>query len=270
MLLEHVRATFRLFAIFVYSTPYLALQLLVQPVFRVAPGKARQAQKVLTRRWARGMARIIGMRLEVVGSIPTERGLIITNHLSYVDIVALWSAVPGLFVSTHQVSRWPFIGVFARTAGSLFIDRDHASDAHRSISLISEAIEAGNHVILFAEGTTSMGSEVLPLHPPLLEAAIRTGTAVSCGDIGYQVEPGQIPAHLSICWWGDMTFYDHLYALFRMPSFRARIEFLEEPVEAPNRKILAKAARELISQNFRPVVQDAEAEAAALKAHANG
>ncbi|MEE3325869.1 MAG: hypothetical protein VX252_00870, partial [Myxococcota bacterium] len=74
-------------------------------------------------------------------------------------------------------------------------------------------------------------------------------------------------AHLSICWWGDMTFYHHLYTLFRMPFFRARLEFLEKPLLAPNRKALAAAAHDSISQNFRPVVRSAGERAAAMKAH---
>lgn len=269
MFIEHARATLRLFSIFAYSTPYLILQLMVQPFFKLSHGSARTAQKYLTRRWARGMARIIGMKLEVRGKVPTERGLIITNHLSYVDIIALWTAVPGLFVSKQEVSRWPFIGLFAKSTGCLFIDRDRASDAHRSISVIAQAIDEGNHVILFAEGTTSMGADVLPLKPSLLEAAIRTQTAVSCGDIFYEVEEGRTPAHLSICWWGDMTFYDHLYGLFRLPSFKALLEFQEKPLRAENRKLLAAATHERISQNFHPVVCNAEEQAAALLAHAD-
>ena len=268
MFIEHARASLRLFSIFAYSTPYLLLQLIVQPFFKVSYAYARKAQKYLTGRWARGMSRIIGMDLEIQGEVPTDRGLIITNHLSYIDIIALWTAVPGLFVAKQEVARWPFIGLFARSTGSLFIDRDRASDAHRSISIMAEAIEEGNQVILFAEGTTSMGAEVLPLKPSLLEAAIRTGTAVSCGDIYYEVEEGRTPAHLSICWWGDMTFYDHLYALFRLPSFKARLEFYEEPIRAKNRKVLAAEVHGRISENFRPVVRDAGEQAAALQAHA--
>jgi 1-acyl-sn-glycerol-3-phosphate acyltransferase len=210
-------------------------------------------QRAAVRTWARAVARILGMRVYVDGRPPAEPVLMVANHLSYLDVVALWCAAPGTFVAKSEVASWPLVGFLCRSAQTLFIDRQRKRDLLRVLDAMEDALRRGEAVILFAEGTSTCGSRVLPFKSSLFEASVRTGRAVACATLSYRAPEDALPAHLSLCWWGDMTFADHAYGVLRLPRFEARVCFAPELLRDGDRKRLAQIAHEATRKHFRPV-----------------
>lgn len=103
---------------------------------------------------------------------------VIANHVSWLDVFSLDAALPGCFVAKADIANWPFFGVIARGIGTLFIERGRRSSIVKINRDISEALERGETVSLFAEGTTTCGNELLRLKSNLMAPAASLGTTV--------------------------------------------------------------------------------------------
>jgi len=129
--------------------------------------------------WAREMLEVLGIRLVVQGTpVPHGPMLLVCNHISWLDILALHGAQHVRFVSKAEVRHWPLIGALATGAGTLYIERDRRRDALRVVHHMTEALRDGDRVAIFPEGTTSDGGSVLPFHANLLQAAISSASPV--------------------------------------------------------------------------------------------
>ncbi|HYA49723.1 MAG TPA: lysophospholipid acyltransferase family protein [Streptosporangiaceae bacterium] len=206
------------------------------------------------RGWARGLTRILRLTVEVRGTPPTPPFLLVTNHLSYVDVIVLASCAPAVFVAKQEVRGWPIWGMLAALVGTIFVDRNDRRDALRVTECIRAAVAAGEGVVVFPEGTSSPGTEVLPLKPALLEAAASSDWPVRYASLSYGVPEDEAPAHLAVCWWGDMSFAPHLAGLCRLSEFQALVVFGPEEVRGSDRKVLAIRLHEVIAQQFTPVI----------------
>ncbi len=247
------RAAIRLTALAAVTAAASVGVLAVRAFAPARPQAARRGLRWLTRCWARAAARILGMRVRVEGCLPEAPRLLVANHLSYVDVVALWCAVDGLFVAKSEVAAWPLVGRCGRLVRTLFLDRTRKRDLLRVLPLAQAALEDGETVILFAEGTSSAGCGVLPFKSSLFEAAARARVPVACASLGYATPAGAPSAHLAVCWWGDMTFPDHAWGLLGLPGFEVRVRFAEKLLLGPDRKWLARCARGLVDEGFVPV-----------------
>jgi 1-acyl-sn-glycerol-3-phosphate acyltransferase len=205
------------------------------------------------RGWALGMAWLLGMRRSILGTPPRAPFLLVTNHLSYLDIILLSSCVEGVFVAKRDMRSWPVLGSLAHLTGTIWVKREVRRDAVRVLDLIDEAIARGDGVILFPEGTTSSGSALLPMRPALLEWAAREQYPVHYAAITYRSAPGALPAELGLCWWGAMSFGSHLMGVLRTRNFDAVVDFAADPVTAPTRGALAERLQRAIAERFVPV-----------------
>lgn len=144
--------------------------------FHAMPQAERDAR---VQQWAARMLAVMGVRLAVQGTPPAAGpALVVCNHLSWLDIVAVHAARHVRFVSKAGVHHWPVVGTLAVGAGTLFIERESRRDALRVVHHMAEALRNGDIVAVFPEGTTSDGRGVLPFHANLLQAAI-----VSCAPV---------------------------------------------------------------------------------------
>lgn len=177
--------------------------------------------------WARGLLRIFNARVSFKGT-PPRRGILVSNHLSYVDVLVLGSIQPLVLVSKSEVRSWPVIGPLTRCAGTLYVRRQSRSDVGRLNQEIAGVVNAGVVVALFPEGTSSDGSGVLPFRSSLLGPAEEGDVPVTPAWIGYTLEEGSVADE--ICYWRDMTFFSHMLNLLAKESFEAFVHF-GEPVE---------------------------------------
>jgi 1-acyl-sn-glycerol-3-phosphate acyltransferase len=207
----------------------------------------------MLRSWARAACLILGMKVTVRGVPPRPPFLLVANHLGYVDVLLLASRVRGVFVARGDLARWPVLGVLTRSVGTLYLDRSHKRDLPRVAGQVKEALAQGLGVFFFPEATSSDGAEVLPFKPSLLEIASDLAMPVSFASLSYTTPPQAPPARLSVCWWGEMTFFSHVWKLLSLPGFAGKISFGEEALLASDRKVLAARLREAIRSGLEPI-----------------
>ena len=139
---------------------------------------------------ARGLS-AIHVHVSSTGALPSH-GLVVSNHLSYLDILVFSAAVPCVFVSKAEVERWPIFGRYARWAGSVFVRRHDQADAARANFSVTESLKSGVPVVLFPEGATSDGQSVLRFHSTMLQPAIDAGAQVTPCSISYELDDGAV------------------------------------------------------------------------------
>jgi len=164
-------------------------------------------------------------------------GLLVCNHLSYLDIFVLSGLRPCVFVAKRDVGSWPLFGWLARAAGTIFVERNCRSAAATEVAKISSAIESGHLVVLFPEGTSSDGAMVLPFKSSLLQAAVAARCPVAAAGIDYDLADGSVADE--VCYWRDMTLVPHLLNLFGRKSIESRVRFSPSRPRGGNRKALA-------------------------------
>ena len=196
-----------------------------------------RARTVWLQRSSRRVLRLLEAEIECAGPCPRD-GLLVSNHLSYLDILVLTSLTPAVFVSKSEVRSWPVFGWFARMAGTLFLHRARRTDVVRISEEIATALRGGHLVVLFPEGTSSDGRQVLPFRSSLLEPVNGQQRPLSVVCISYAVAGGS--AENDVCYWGDMTFFPHLVKLLTKEKIRARVRFRKVEHRADNRKELAR------------------------------
>jgi 1-acyl-sn-glycerol-3-phosphate acyltransferase len=248
-----LRVGFRSAVFLGITLPLLGLHTLSVPLLRLLRLPARSWSARLQRIWARGVARILRMRIETDGNPPKPPFLLVTNHLSYIDVILIMSLLDAAFVAKADAASWPFFGGLCRTGGTIFLDRTRKRDLPRALQEIHTTLERGRSVVLFPEGTTSNGGEVLPFRSSLLQGAASHGVPVAHATLTYATDPPAPAARRAVCWWGNVTFLGHLVGLIMLPGFRAHIRFGSETVRDKDRKRLAASLEQRIRADFDPV-----------------
>lgn len=183
------------------------------------------------------LLKVIGTRVHVTGKIPRD-GLLVCNHLGYVDILVLASIKPCVFVAKNDVAGWPVFGWFARLAGTIFVDREKRIKTAETADEIEAVLRAGVLVVLFPEGTSTGGDRILPFKSSLLEPATRPAHALHAGLISYEMADGNVSEEL--CYWKDMTLVPHLINLCSKRTVQASVRFKQLREGNADRKQLAR------------------------------
>lgn len=248
--MKYIRASIR-FSLFVMSSFGLYAIWFVLAFF--IPNKQYWRQIVLGR-WARSFVWISGMELEVIGRPPEPPFLLVGNHVGYIDICSVRAVARGVFVAKHDIADWPLAGRMITDMGNIFINRSLKRDIPRATAGVIDRLNGGEGVIIFPEGTSTKGDEVLPFNSSFLEFAARTDLPVSYVSISYRTPPGEPPASQSICWWDDTPFLKHLFLLFTVRRYTCVLNFGEEPIANPNRKKLADELTSRVRESFIPMI----------------
>jgi 1-acyl-sn-glycerol-3-phosphate acyltransferase len=150
--------------------------------------------------------RRIGMEVVADGHPPLA-GLVVSNHLSYLDVLAYASLSPCVFVAKQEVRGWTVFGRFATMAGTIYVNRRRGAANDNAVALMEEALVAGVAVVLFPEGTSSDGDRVLRFHSRFFEPAIRAHAMVTGAAIGYA---SSTAAECALAYHGEDVFGTHL------------------------------------------------------------
>jgi len=169
----------------------------------------------------------LGIRWSVEGQPPSE-GVVVANHLSYLDILILSAAMPCFFVAKAEISNWPFFGMATTAGGTLFIDRASLASAEKVSAMIAERLSLRVPVLFFPEGTSTDGSSLLRFHSRLFEPAIRAEAPITAASVRYVIEDGTPESEL--CWFGDDEFLPHLWKALGVSGFFAEVRFGEPQV----------------------------------------
>jgi len=190
---------------------------------KLSPGQREQE----VQRWAERMLNLMGISLRVLGTPPAHGPmLVVCNHLSWLDILAIHAARHVRFVSKAGVRHWPLIGPMASAAGTLFIERERARDAMRVVHHMSAALREGDVIAVFPEGTTSDGQGLLPFHANLLQAALSSGTPIQPAALRFAIastgETSHAPRYVD-----DDSLLGSLWDTLRSPPLLAIVRFGE-------------------------------------------
>jgi 1-acyl-sn-glycerol-3-phosphate acyltransferase len=188
-------------------------------------------------RWCRRVLRILGVAPYVQGA--PQAGVIVANHLSYLDILLFGSATPCVFVAKSEIRRWPLLGWLAAGAGTLFIDRNQRSQAHAVGERMLEVLRQGISIVFFPEGTTTDGSEVLRFHSSLFEYAVRAQVPVTSACVSYASPEASVGE--DICYWGNAVLVPHLWRLNAIGQISGNLVFAEKSATYADRRTAAAA-----------------------------
>jgi 1-acyl-sn-glycerol-3-phosphate acyltransferase len=197
----------------------------------------RRARAAWLQRICRRVGKIFRLEIQSAGTIPAA-GLLVCNHLSYLDILVLSSLAPAVFVAKREVKSWPVMGWLSRLAGTVFIDRERRTHVGAVNGEIQTALADGALVIIFPEGTSSDGQTVLPFKSSLLEPATQPEHPLAIGCLQYALADGS--ARDEVCYWGDAIFLPHLLNLLSKRSVRAQVRFAPVSNRSLERKQLAQ------------------------------
>ncbi len=202
----------------------------------------------LARLWLRTAAMILGLRVRVTGAPTPAPALYAANHVSWIEVVALGAIAPFTFVAKEDVARWPLIGPLAAAAGTLFLKRGSSAAAARAVGAVVERLAAGERVLAFPEGTSTMGEDVLPFKPSLFEAAARLGCDVQPVTVRYPARDGRRSVAPFI---GEDEFLPHLLRVLAEPGVDVELHFAP-PLSAHGRERgeLAAETRSVISSTL--------------------
>jgi 1-acyl-sn-glycerol-3-phosphate acyltransferase len=197
----------------------------------------RRARALWLQRICRRTNHIFHLQIQVAGEIPAH-GLLISNHLSYLDILLLSSLAPAIFVAKREVKSWPVMGLLAQLGGTLFIDRQRRTHVGAVNHEIESALNDGALVVIFPEGTSSDGQTILPFKSSLLEPATQQKHPLAVGCLRYTLADGD--AGSEVCYWGDAVFFPHLLNLLGKRSIRVTVQFAAIQQHGTDRKELAR------------------------------
>ncbi len=252
--MRRLRFGYRLIAILLYTVTSLVLLIAAWiSSFGHQPTR-RRMQHGIFRWWSRRFLRLLNVEVEIIGDVPGHGALLVSNHLSYVDIPLIAHVLPPRFVAKAELRSWPLVGWCCRGVETIFVDRASRLDTSRVAAEIRAGLERGDNVVLFPEGTSGPGHDLMPFRPSLLAPPAAADLPVHYSALKYETAPDQPPAFMAISWWGDMPFAPHAKQLLMLDSFRAKIHFGDSPVHHSDRKVLAQHLRELILAIFEPTV----------------
>jgi 1-acyl-sn-glycerol-3-phosphate acyltransferase len=194
--------------------------------------------------WMQHMARILGLRVTCHNEPIGTPVMLVANHVSWLDIVAIASCGAVRFLAKDTVRHWPVIGALASFSGTLFIRRDTPSVLRETNQLLSSCLKDGQRIIIFPEGTSTDGRGMEPFRPALFEAARTAQCPVQPVAIRY-LRDNTLDRIAPYC--GDDIFISHLWRVLRMPETYVELNFRPALDTQAPRKALAQQSHASIS-----------------------
>ena len=241
---------------------FFLVTLLVMPVQAALLALRSRWADTLPHTYHRVICWLLGVRVTATGAISRDRPtLLISNHISWLDIIVISTLAPLHFIAKREVADWPFFGWLAKLQRSLFVDRERRTAVRETAHEIAERLKAGERMVLFAEGTSSDGNQILPFKSALIGAA-----ALAAGEEGQGADvqtltlaytrvhglPMGRMARAHVAWYGDMDMISHVWGLLRQGPIDAEVR-ISAPLRLENirdRKALAAISESQVRRNF--------------------
>jgi len=230
-------------AVFAYAT----LQLILN-----RPATRQQRAEWLHQFCLRAVRRM-GIVIRCQGQFP-ERGVVISNHLGYLDVVAFAALHPCAFVGKSEIRKWPFLGWITAMGGTVYVQRGRGGSAGRAMAGMQEALDAGIPLIFFPEGTCSLGDTVLPFRSGLLGEAIASGQPITAAYLRYRLtqDNGPFRSLADVCFWDDTLLVKHIFRMMSMRGIEVDLRFAESPIAfsvgADQRRLAAQEAHAAVME----------------------
>ena len=206
--------------------------------------------------WSRRILAALGIDYAVDGLVPAveTHGLaVVSNHLSYLDILVYSAATPMIMVAKSEVRRWPLIGWITAQAGTIYVERADVEGGQRQTHaevnrMMAEGYRSGLPVLFFPEGTTTDGGAILPFRRGLFHSIVNGGMPLKTAAIAYALDEESRGASVAedVCYWGEMVFGPHLFRCLGLRGLSARVAFSPQVVAGGDRFALALHAHEQV------------------------
>lgn len=236
-----VRAIFRLLRVGLHV---LWAAVLVGVVFRaLKPGRRDH----LKQRWSAQLLDMLGIQWHAQG-VSMDAGLCVANHISWLDIVVITASMPSTFLAKEEVRNWPLIGWISAQAGTCYMQRGSRMAAYRSTDTMTSLLQTGQRVVVFPEGTSSDGRDVLPFHSALVQSAINACVPLQPVALRYTCEQRFSDA---AAYHGDLSLAQSLWRIARTPALQAHLLLLPPlDTQGHDRRALSTHARAHIRQTL--------------------
>jgi 1-acyl-sn-glycerol-3-phosphate acyltransferase len=189
------------------------------------PQLSPEQREMRVQAWAMQFLALWGIHLRVLGQ-PVANGpaLMVANHISWLDILVIHAARHCRFVSKSDIREWPLVGMLATGAGTLYIERTSRKDALRMVKDIASAMQEGDVVAIFPEGTTSDGRDLLPFHANLIQSAIQAQAPVQPMSLQF-IDNQSREITFAPCYIGDDTLIGSMWRTLKAPGITAVVHF---------------------------------------------
>ena len=189
------------------------------------PQLSQEQREMRVQAWALQLLALWGVHLKVLGHpVVSGPALIVANHISWLDILVIHAARYCRFVSKSDIREWPLVGMLATGAGTLYIERTRRKDAVRMVRDMAVAMQDGDVVAVFPEGTTSDGRALLPFHANLIQSAIDAGAPVQPMSLKF-VDARTGAVTYAPCYIGDDTLVGSIWRTLTAPPITAVVHF---------------------------------------------
>ena len=216
-------------------------------IWRHFPNASRLEKSAHIKLWATRFLSIVGVDLEISGT-PVQAGpmLVVANHISWLDILAMLAVQPVHFVSKAEVKSWPVVGWLATNVGTLYIERSSRKDALRMVQAVAQDLQADCVVGVFPEGTTTNGVDLLPFHANLIQAALDAGSPAQAVSLDFR-DAATGARSAAVIYIGDDTLLTSVWRILRASRMTARMAYAQpEQAAGLDRRAWAAALRERI------------------------
>ncbi len=204
------------------------------------------------------MNKVFNVQVSVKGHPHKDSSfLYVGNHTGFVDIFALSSVMPAVFVTSQEMRETPVLGDICEMGGCVFVERRSRTQIMNELGVLKDALEQGLNVVLYPEATSTDGAMVYPFKKTLMMAGPQAGRPIQPGVINYVDIGGQdfnMKSRDNVCWYGEMSFSQAMLNLLSTPYIKVEIEYLE-PIVVPataDRGEVAARAHAAVASKFRP------------------
>lgn len=234
-----------------------ALCLLLLPATVLCQSRAGRALRAGGRRldefmlmnWSGLLCRVFGVQPRVSGRLQPGPVLVVANHISWLDIIALHSTGKMSFVAKAEIDRWPVFGFLARCGGTLFHHRGDPESATGVIAQMRQALARGGRVAIFPEGGILPGEQVKRFHARLFRVAVEAACPVQPVMLRY-LRGGERDGGLTFL--RGENFMVNILRLLGRPGCLADLRFLTPlPAAGRQRRQLAEQARDQILEAYQ-------------------
>lgn len=248
-----IRASLRLFLLIIYTLTTFGIYLVGYFLVWLFKLRYEPWRNLFMRTRAKGVSFIFNIQVDANGEPPKAPFFIVANHMSYLDIIPLYLNLRCTFVAKKEVRSWPVLGFMVKAVGVIFIDRQRRGDVKRVNEILNRSLNEYQGMIVFPEGTSSGGRDVLPFHSSLLQLPATANLPVHYCSLYYETGIGDAPADDSVCFYGAReSFLQHIWKFAKTRSIYCEITFGQEPVQSTDRKELANVLHERIESIFTP------------------
>lgn len=202
----------------------------------------------LKQSWSRRLVAVLGVRIDPCAATLPASTLIVSNHISWLDVFIINAIMPTTFVCKDEVKDWPAIGGLVEFSGTLFIARGSRTAAARSAQAMAARLSGEERVVVFPEGTTTDGTTMLPFRAALFQAAIDAQVTVQPACLRYRDAQGNIS--LAPAYDGDITFGQCILAIVRASGIHAELKFLAPLPASHSRRDLARLSESVIASEL--------------------